>query len=490
MESLYNLLAELIARTKGFPSDVERDPISDDSEKRIKDDVAIFLAPHSDCLNHSLKLGIPHDVYAAILAAIDTKGDYLFCKFLLDTLDKSSAIGLEKAINEMHLSGFHSLNTNVEQTGYLILPKVRSAKTSYTQAEIDDEADKTRKTAEYWNDALNANLRNFYYVHVSDLNGYTLKNYVCNFLALDPTAKELKIGVAPLLNSPLIDVFSIDDSLTDTDEKGYDRLYFEVNGINNTNLVSDRVSAAFKIAESHKLDIIMFPEMFGSNQLYELDQHSFNPFFRRLFKSIQGSVPQLIFAPSCWENNSNRVNVYTSSASLVCTQNKQHPFSLRTSAGRRTERLVDIPKIINILHVPGWGRITIPICIDFLQPGYKDLLVTKLKANFILCPSYSSGEYDFLRELDSHAAYGVYSVWLNSCSALKQPITNEHIIGAVSTPVVSSESRITRLTPHCEGNCENGCLFIVTLPLDCVGSEPYEGATTQAEQILYKEVFA
>ena len=146
--------------------------------------------------------------------------------------------------------------------------------------------------------------------------------------------------------------------------------------------------------------------------------------------------------------------------------------------------LIDVPKEVSLIHVPGWGRIAIPICIDFLHPEYRDWLVTTLKADILLCPSYSPGEYNFLQSLDSNAGYGAHVVWLNSCSALRNSDTGApELVGAACAPSVSSESRIIRFIPECKGDCTTGCLFVATIPLNCMGASFYEERRVQVEHI-------
>lgn len=227
----------------------------------------------------------------------------------------------------------------------------------------------------------------------------------------------------------------------------------------------------------------MCPEMLGVDRLYQEDSCQFNPEIRMLSRVVASDkVPQLIIAPSMWKENRNYVNVYTASGRKLCTQYKQHRYSFPGKDGQCKEDLRGGPKEICLIHVPGWGRVVILICIDFLCADYRNLLVSKLKADLLLCPSFSPGEYNFLQSLDAASEYGAYAVWLNTCSALtKSPTEAPEIIGAACTPTVSSESRIRRFHPQCGGNCKSGCLFTVTLPLNCMGSSSYEGlhATVQ-----------
>lgn len=486
MQNFFNLLAEIVSELKRYPAGYEPDMLTKEAEEALTNEVMLLLNRWKKELNNCVKNRLPSVVYDDIIAWVKSHNNYHSCRTLLCMLDSLPHTGLEENASEVREERFASLNDNVEQTGIIILPKVYRPPTTYIRPASADRSEEiaTRKNANEWADNLNSRLNFIYYICTNELRGYSVANYVCNFAFDDPSVSEIKIGVAPLLNIKLDDVLSYDDNIRHQNESGIECQYFDITGVKVQDMILERVQACFRVACEKNVDILMFPEMLGIEALYNLDGYGFNPALRELSRQTRERVPHLILMPSIWKNNQNFVNVHLSSARKLCSQYKQNKYVFPGKHGKATENLIDVPKEVSLIHVPGWGRIAIPICMDFLHPEYRDWLVTTLKADILLCPSYSPGEYNFLQSLDSNAGYGTHVVWLNSCSALRDSDTGApELIGAACAPSVSSESRITRFTPECKGDCTNGCLFVATIPLNCMGASFYEERRVQVEHI-------
>ena len=490
MRKIYDLLAELVAKIKAYPSTFEPEDLTEESECRLVADVQNLLLLHKNELSNCALYGLPIETYNEIISWAISRNNYYLYRIMLCMIDSDPLVALEQSISNKKSAGFISLNDNFEETGIYILPQVAGPKTTYSVKSRTDETQEitiVRKTADEWADNLNAQLNNFYYICNTDLDGFTLRNYVCDLTYNDPSIKELKVAVSPLLNLPIDDVLSYDDTIIETDECGNEYRLFDILHVKPESEILTRIQDGYRTASEHGANILMFPEMLGIEAIYSLDSLGYNPIFRTLCKETADFVPQLILAPSLWKANTNSVNIYLSSGKKLCVQEKQHRYSFRGKNGKCKENLKDIDRTISILHVPGWGRIVVPICIDFLNEPYRHLLVTKLKADILLCPSYSSGEYNFLSAIDAYSEYGAYTVWLNTCSALNRKVGDvPELVGAASAPVVSSHSRIVRFCPTCAGNCLKGCLFMVSLPLDCAGSSQYEGRGVAVEHIVLK----
>lgn len=486
MYSFYNLLAELVSLLKQYPSNYEPDVLTKEAEDDLSHQVTSLLNQWKSKLYNSAKNGLPSDAYDGIIEWVKEHNNYHSYRALLCTLDSYPETGLKREVSKQREKKFISLNDNREQTGICILPKVYRPPTTYVKPATKGHSEKpdVRKNANEWADNLNNRLKNVYYICTNALNGFEVANYVCNFSLGDPSTNELKIGVSPVFNQKLKNVLSYDDTICRKNESGQACRYFEINGIKVPELISDHIQKSFRIACEQHVDILMFPEMLGIDELYTLDHLDFNTKMREIVRQEQGDVPHLTLMPSMWKNSQNYVNVHLASARRLCTQYKQNKYIFPGSQGNATENLRDTPKEVSLIHVPGWGRIAIPICIDFLYPEYRDWLVKTLKADILLCPSYSPGEYNFLQSIDSNAAYGVHVVWLNSCSALRNSENGvPEFVGAACVPSVSSSSRIVRLIPECNGNCEEGCLFVITLPLNCMGESFYEERGVQVEHV-------
>ena len=488
MTTLYNLLADIISTIKTFPDDAEPNYLDETYEQELVDCVRGILRPWHKELDRAAIKGLPDNVYTDILSKAKTLNNYYIYRILLCELDGNSQLGWEEIKNKTDLSGFEALNTNVNETGILILPKVSGPQTTYKRYNINDADVKEellpRKTADEWVDNLNECFGNFYYIKKKDLNGYTLRNYMCNLTYSDTGKSEMKIGLAPLWNLPFKKMLAYDDTIKGKDEAGNRCLYLGKIEVKEKDEVFTRFCKSFKTACKNDVDIFMGPEMLGTHHLYDLDQHGFNKAIKTLTKEEKkGKVPQLILAPTLWENNSNKTNVYLQTGRKLCSQYKQHRYRFKGKKGNCREDLRGAPKEICVIHVPQWGRITIPICIDFLFQDYREIMVKAIKADILLCPSYSPGVHNFLKALDAFSEFGVYVIWLDTCSALEMTKTGApEMVGAVCTPSVSSKPRIERLIPKCNGECK-GCLFVVTIPLNCMGEDPHEDIGAKVDHV-------
>lgn len=488
MSSLFDMIAEIVAMTKKCPEDHDPPDLAEDSELQIKEDVHRLTEVWKSQLvgSASSTNGLSSAPYSAIMDWCHEHNSYYCLRTLLSELDANREMGWEDLFCQNRYDGFKALNNNHASTGILILPKVHSAQTTYMQSRGREKPD-VRSTADKQVDFLNSMLNHFYYIRQVDLGDYELKNYLI-LPGLSALSQEtLRIGAAPMLNAPLQNVLSYDDTVRETNSDGTQQLYLDHLSVKNPKEVLRRFRYGYQTACNAGVHILMYPEMLGVDALYEEDSYQYNPLLKKIGETVcNESPPQLILAPSMWSNNQNCVNVYLPTGRKLCAQYKQHGYHFRGKEGMCKERLLNTPKEICLIHVPGWGRLVVIICIDYLKPDYRRLLVEKLKANILLCPSFSPGEYSFLQSLDSSSEYGTYTVWLNSCSALTKKCGQvPELSGAVSVPTVSSQSRITRFIPDkCNGGCQCGCLFVSELPLNCVGTSSYEGAGAIVNQVI------
>lgn len=488
MASLFDMIAEITAMAKSYPEDHDPPDLAEDSELQIKEDVHRLVGEWRQQLTGSASAtnGLSSDSYCAIMDWCRERNSYYCLRVLLSELDANRELGWEDLFRENQYDSFKALNNNYEATGILILPKVHGAQTTYVPSQ-QGEASGVRRTADKQVDSLNSMLNHFYYVRQEDLGDYEVKNYLIHPELSALPQDVLRVGAAPMLNIPFPDVLSYDDTVREKAADGTQRLYLDCLAVKEPEEIQRRFCYGYQTACNAGLDILIYPEMLGIDALYKEDQYQFNPLLRRLCKDAgRANPPQLILAPSMWSNNHNCVNVYLSTGRKLCTQYKQHPYHFRGKDGKCTERLQNTPREICLIHVPGWGRLVVTVCIDYLKSDYRHLLVEKLKANILLCPSFSPGKYDFLQSLDSQSEHGAYAVWLNSCSALTSKNGQvPELVGAVSVPTVSCQSRVERFIPSkCDGSCQYGCLFVSELPLNCMGASSYEGARAVVEHVI------
>lgn len=488
MASLFNMIAEIVKMAKRCPEDRDPPDLAEESEVQIKEAVHKLVGERKQELTGSASVtnGLSSASYCAIMKWCGEHNSYYYLRILLSELDANREFGWEDLFQKDRYDGFKALNDNYAVTGILIMPKVHGAQTTYVSSQEGEEPG-VRRTADKQADSLNNMLNHFYYVRQEDLRNYEVKNYLIRPGLSALSQEVLRVGAAPMLNAPLQDVLSYKDNVRETEADGTQRLYLDHLAVKEPEKILRRFCCGYQAACNAGVHILMYPEMLGTNTLYEMDGYQFNPLLRKLCKDAgRENPPQLILAPSMWSRNHNCVNVYLPTGQKLCTQYKQYRYHFHGKEGMCTERLLDTPREICMIHVPGWGRLVITVCIDYLKPDYRHLLVEKLKANILLCPSFSPGEYSFLQSLDSQSEYGAYTVWLNSCSALTTKNGEvPEMAGAVSVPTVSSQSRVERFVPDkCDGSCQYGCLFVSALPLNCMGTSSYEGARAMVEQVM------
>lgn len=487
---LFNLIAEIIAMLKSFGDDFVLEQLTEDYEDSLRQEVLKLLALWEKDLEDSAIIGLSSASYDAIINWCRSYADnFYLLRILVCEIDSRVHLGWEQIVHEDWGAGFESLNDNSDSTGILILPNVPGSQTTYMRHEngYDDEGEiDPRKTADEWADNLNSKLNHFFYICRSELNGYIVRNYIYEPPGEVLPPDELKIGAFPFINKPYQDILSYDDTIRRKNEQEKEFQYLGDIRVKDPEEVLNWFRMSYQASCAQGIQILLCPEMLGVEKLYRVDQYQFNPEIRKLSRGVgNDKVPKLIVAPSMWRGNRNYVNVYTASGRKLCTQYKQHRYLFSGRNGKCYEDLQDTPKEICLIHVPGWGRIVILICIDFIYPDYRNFLVSKLKANLLLCPSFSPGRYNFLQSLDAASEYGAYTVWLNACSALTKSSSEvPGILGAACAPTVSNESRIKRFDSQCGGHCGFGCLFAVTLPLNCMGPSPYEGQHVIVQHIV------
>ena len=341
----------------------------------------------------------------------------------------------------------------------------------------------TRKTAYKWKDPFEDCLRNVFVIQRMHLweDGiglYRVRHHMVGGIFPADT-KVINFGISPLTNCKTAELMDIEyGSYQNT--FGNHVCVFRLKGILNKAELEYAVRNAYHIANIREADFLIMPEMLGYPELCEPQKDGYNLLLRDLVVQHRGSTyPRVILMPTCWHNNQNVLYIYTREGKLLLSQNKQHPFVLKEKEQKYDEHLL-FPKNedgkedreISILHVQQVGRFAFPICIDYLITPYRNLMVEQLKADFLLCPSYTFGKANF--ELASFASleYGVRSIWCNTCSAhSKKEMSVPAYTGTVCLPAIGEINPQLRLVPQSDRCCQPGCLFQVRMPLNCANPE-------------------
>lgn len=280
----------------------------------------------------------------------------------------------------------------------------------------------------------------------------------------------LQVAYSPLCNGRIEDFLQIEKRDV-TKENGETHGVFTVDGIRTEkeSYIEDRFVNLYNTACEKMVDIVCSCEMLCTKRLFEIDEAGFNPVLVELIaKHTQDRIPSLILAPTRSEKGKNSLRVFDSTGKHLLTQDKQYGYTYE----RHTEDLSRCLNEIWILHIPYWGKIVFPICKDLLQQEYRNLLLQEIRANILICPSFSSGSTDFELAASAVKAYAASSIWGNSCIA-----ASEHwdgFIGVIYIPAIGENVSERRIMAECNQKCSENCAFLVHLPLDCAGDDRHK----------------
>lgn len=460
---IFDTIATLVRLSMTLLGDGEVEEIKENEEV-----VALaeeFLSPTDRNDDISLR-------YESIIKECENRKDYYFVRAVICLLDlsvESERIVEYYDFNTMKISSakdksFRGLNSNIDKTGIIILPKVKTLKALSKHATASGEH-WPRKNANDWLEDINTRLNKVYYIDSSKLSGYTIRNYLFS----DPVqqcedTEVIRIGVSPIIKEKLEDLLDIKRYYGTTSDGLHSTQLFGVERLLNQDLIKRRTMLAFERACAEKCDIFISPEMLGTDELLSVDDDGTSELFRPNLKNAF-QTPFLILPPTGWRDRHNILSVFNNEGEKIGEQHKQNRFGLKREGAVWLEDLKKSNKEILLIHINGWGRFAFPICIDFLTPTYRNVLTDQIKATFLLCPSFSKGAYNFDLTSGNDSEFEVRSVWINSCSAYEENDTD--YVGVVSVPTCLDRSRRIRIKPECDGACKDICLFVVDIPKDC-----------------------
>lgn len=487
MELFFNLLASLIRSASEYSENkIENEYILDDScEKMCKEKVDSFLKSKfgEKFLCSFDKIPLTSIIVDDIIEWCKAEDNYYLYRILICRLDLMINVNILIKDYKFNLltgenKGFQSLNNNSKSSGVIILPRVPVVETAYKD-DVDDNKEYRRKNAEEFCDGINKHLQNCFYVLQEQLGDYTINNIILDVNWSDKGY--INIGITPIWNLSMKKMLSC-KTYTSLGYKGMAYKKFGEVEVNYPKEVEERFLESFRIACENNVDILLGPEMLGTVAITGVDEKGFNSSIRKISEEFD-TVPNLIIPPTIWENKQNKLNIFVESGEKIGTQYKQKPYKMKTEEGIFEEDLVNISKELQLIHIPGVGRIAFSICMDFLNHKFHFMLASILKARIILCPSFSLGSANFEKEIDAVKSFNTNCIWVNSCSAVSTIKEKPDFIGLVSTSIVSECSH-QRVKPMCDGKCKKGCLFTINMPLNCAGDSRYEECKPNVSHII------
>ena len=247
-------------------------------------------------------------------------------------------------------------------------------------------------------------------------------------------------------------------------------------------LLKERAKRIIDEAVEESADIVLFPEMMGTEELLR-----FCADYIADHKSTH--LPSITILPSCerqidkkW---SNSLRILDKDGNCVFQYRKKHPFrfDIKTEGNgckllKYFEPIDDGDRQACVIHVPGIGRIGVFICSDVFLQGFLDMLVEQMKITLLLFPTFSPGSDQLLRSLSPAFQYVCDVLLCNTCAAwddillpLEKRTNNDNYDSSFITRYLPYGHRVCSgrdpfsdstmpLNVDCKGtNCE-GCLFI------------------------------
>lgn len=451
------------------------------TDTHVEDEAKSFFSEFPELQNGSIliKDGISEATVRAIDAWQESKKHdpyyfYYLLEFFCELQDKIQIEDLLKSKWFQDLTWtedgpreFEALNENVKETGIIVLPKVPC---------IYDEEEKLKFNIEAFPGIRLKNSNIYYYeserLKASEIEGlkasetfYQALHSVVNIDGISDVftgnrngktqnKNMLTIAASPLTNQK--------DLLNVSCYRRGHTGYFSVNGLKDS--VAERIRKTIETAAEKSADILIFPEMLGSEDTVTTPhENPFDSFLAEVADSLEQhghSIPMMLL-PTWWHNHYNELYVRRSPERIFCIQQKQFPFSYKD---KYLEDLQNQERTIHMVHIPGLGRFAFPICRDFIHhKDYIDLMREQLWATFLLCPSYSEHKAQFESHGYGSMEFGCYTVWCNACGAAYRGSPAKYV-GFVASPLLSGE-QITYFEPQCKGKCgsDGVCLFLIDL---------------------------
>lgn len=319
---------------------------------------------------------------------------------------------------------------------------------------------------------------------------------------LEANNYKLKIGIFPLSNVNLNQIFNIRRIIPKESKNGLFRIESPVN--HQDTLLFERCKDALMICKEQHVDIAVFPEMLFTRQL----QDDIRGYVRNCQES-EDKLPLFIWLGTAWSERNNQCIVIDRHGKTVFDQKKYIPYEyktmpeevnqsthLDTEKDKRITLREDLAResewLINFLDIPGLFRIATAICRD-ISNDYLGALLKELYCDMIIIPAFSSSNRLTKSKIDSLALDHIITVVCNACSSLcedeqEKMAINEKWIGEtlpfcyVCLPAKESENNVPDYHEvkfkiqcmECEQHC-SGHFFCISFA-ECVRKSHYYAA--------------
>lgn len=205
--------------------------------------------------------------------------------------------------------------------------------------------------------------------------------------------------------------------------------------------IIEAYKCALRLAEKHKADIVVFPEL----ALGASARGAIQAYLRQSL--LEREHTKLIFAGTEWVNSKNAAYVFTAGGTPLLTQLKREPFDQhdKETGVTRRENLADHDNLLLFLDVAGLGRVSYIICRDFLDMAESVIRADLLGSSLMIASCYTGELGPFITMADGLARqYGAVSLVVNSCAAVRQkePLEGCPAVGLLGIPTCNERKQL------------------------------------------------
>lgn len=309
-----------------------------------------------------------------------------------------------------------------------------------------------RKSERNREQRLNAEFCNYMMIRIPEQSPFQIKMHYWNDKGL---LQQVEDGwVFNLAVTPVSDSIEL-NTRRETSETGEILI---VDGVMKEEVAEERITKTFDAIFDKGYSVIMFPEAVGTQQVIDKIKCKMRMFPERC---------TLVLLPTTCKNEENRLLVLGPGGVEVLSCVKGTPFILYDDKGIRQREQLKYSNEVHILITQELGNVAFPICAEFLDPDFYDVLVRTGRVNTIFCQSFSPGIGAFKNTLVKGLAGMMLSFWLNSCSAkrISARKTISKTISIVQLPDASiGEEPLYEIRQECGEHCMDGlCYFEIKI---------------------------
>lgn len=264
--------------------------------------------------------------------------------------------------------------------------------------------------------------------------------------------------------------------------------------------LKDRAQKIFDYASKKKADIVLFPEMMGTEELLS--------FCAEYVGNAFDYMPKITLLPTYeyregdkWYNS---LRILDKNGECVYQYNKMYAFCFdkkewedcgKVKILHYSEPIEDNGEVC-VIHAPGIGRIGTVICADVFKKGYLSMLLEDMNVTLLLLPVFSYGKEMMERALSPALKCACDVILCNTCAAwdamLEEPEERKENRGYPSDfinlyypcghkqsgkPLFYSSGCV-----NCNETACHGCVFLAQ------PAKTHNGKSTMSKQIRLEEI--